>query len=204
MAISDFSTTGTIQKSNGQLVMASCTLQKSNGQLVMASCTLQKSNGQLVNASFLLHYQPGALAENYIMDPEDLEAIVASFRSLHVDEDDEALRQRMEQSIQEYNRKARESDHRFVRECVEAVAAAGLETEQEKLNRMAHVFFAMEDWGTNIDFDAKPHLKPKQLGDYGWPPERLDQVLELPQLSRDSLKPALSKEFSAMLVQEMT
>ncbi|KAH0021489.1 hypothetical protein KCU78_g6094, partial [Aureobasidium melanogenum] len=152
----------------------------------------------------LLHYQPGALAENYIMDPEDLEAIVASFRSLHVDEDDEALRQRMEQSIQEYNRKARESDHRFVRECVEAVAAAGLETEQEKLNRMAHVFFAMEDWGTNIDFDAKPHLKPKQLGDYGWPPERLDQVLELPQLSRDSLKPALSKEFSAMLVQEMT
>ncbi|KAG9739782.1 hypothetical protein KCU73_g9390, partial [Aureobasidium melanogenum] len=184
MAISDFSTTGTIQKSNGQLVMASCTLQKSNGQLVNASCTLQKS----------------ALAENYNMDPEDLEAIVASFRSLHVDEDDEALRQRMEQSIQEYNRKARESNHRFVRECVEAVAAAGLETEQEKLNRMAHVFFAMEDWGTNIDFDAKPHLKPKQLGDYGWPPERLDQVLELPQLSRDSLKPALSKEFSAMLV----
>ncbi|KAG9700859.1 hypothetical protein KCU95_g954, partial [Aureobasidium melanogenum] len=138
------------------------------------------------------------------MDTEDLEAIIASFRSLHVDEDDEALRQRMEQSIQEYNTKARESNLRFVRECVEAVAAAGLETEQEKLNRMAHVFFAMKDWGTNIDFDAKPHLKPEQAGDYGWPPKRLDQVLDLPQLSRDSLKPAFSRDFSAMLVQEMT
>ncbi|KAH0369413.1 hypothetical protein KCU65_g3285, partial [Aureobasidium melanogenum] len=138
------------------------------------------------------------------MDTEDPEAIIAGFRSLHVDEDDEALRQRMEQSMQEYNTKARESNLRFVRECVEAIAAAGLETEQEKVNRMAHVFFAAENWGSNIDFESEPHLKPEQVGDYGWPPERLDQVLELPQLSRDSLKPAFSKEFSTLLVQEMT
>ncbi|KAH0350707.1 hypothetical protein KCU83_g4668, partial [Aureobasidium melanogenum] len=59
MAVSDFSTTGTIQKSNGQLVMASCTLQKSNGQLVMASCTVQKSDGQLVNASCTVQKSDG-------------------------------------------------------------------------------------------------------------------------------------------------
>lgn len=79
------------------------------------------------------------------MDPEDLKAVIARSRSLQVDEDDETLRQRMEQSIQEYNTKARESNLRFVRGCVEAITAAGLETEEEKVNRMAHVFFAAED-----------------------------------------------------------
>lgn len=138
------------------------------------------------------------------MDAGDLQAIIARLRGIRVNETDEALKQQMEQSIQEYDRKARENNNLFVRECVEAVAAAGLDTEQEKLDRMAHVLFGMEDWGANIDFEANPHLKPKQFGDYGWPPERLDQVLELPQLRRNGLKPAFSKEFSAMLVDEMT
>lgn len=139
------------------------------------------------------------------MDDKDLEAIVTRFRGIHVDEDDEAVRQQMEHSIQKYNDTARENNIRFVRECVEAVAAAVLETERERLDRMAHVFFAMANWETNTDYDVYPHLKPKQLGDHGWPPERLDRVLELPQIRRDSLKgPALSKEFSATLVDEMT
>lgn len=141
------------------------------------------------------------------MDAQELEAIIANFRGMHVNEDDEALRQRIEHSIQAYNNKARDNNIRFVRDCVEAVAAAGLDTEQEKLNRIAQVFFAEEDWGQNIDFETRTHdpqEKPKQLGDYGWPPERLEQVLDLPQLRRDSLKPAFSNEFSATLVDEMT
>lgn len=137
------------------------------------------------------------------MDAEELEAIIARFRDICVNEDDEVLRQQMEHSIQAYNNKALKNNIRFVRDCVEAIAAAGLETEQEKLNRLAHVFFAKEDWGQSFDFEASPHLKPEQLGAHGWPPERLDQILDLPQLRRDSLKPAFSEKFSATLVDGM-
>lgn len=46
-----------------------------------------------------LRYRPDALAENNNMNSADLEVIIARFYSLYIDEDDEALRQRMEQSI---------------------------------------------------------------------------------------------------------
>jgi predicted transcriptional regulator len=97
------------------------------------------------------------------MDAEDLAAIIARFRGIRVNENDNAIAQQMEHSIQGYNKKARENNIRFVRECVEAVATADLETEQQKVNRMARVLFGMENWGTNINLEAKPHLSQSDL-----------------------------------------
>lgn len=135
------------------------------------------------------------------MDTEDLEAIIAGLRDVRVD--DETLKMSMRRSVQEYNQKAQESNLRLLRECVDAVAAADLETEQEKLNRIAHLLFAMETWGQDENFSTDPQDTPKRVGDYGWPPERLDQVLGLPQLHKDCTNPPFTEEFSTMLVEEM-
>ncbi|KAK6004992.1 hypothetical protein QM012_007771 [Aureobasidium pullulans] len=138
------------------------------------------------------------------MATEDLETTIPNIHDTSLDADDSTLQQRMHLAIHAYNQKSKESNIRLLRDCVDAISALNLPTEDQKVNRIAHVLFATEDWGQNEDFSTRPQSGPKQIGDYGWPPERLEQVLELPQVQRNCFKPAFSKEFSAILVEEMT
>lgn len=137
------------------------------------------------------------------MAQEDLKTITAKIHDISINSDDSTLKHFMQQAISTYNQKSKQSNILLLRDCVSAISALTLPTETEKLNRIAHILFATEDWGQNEDFSNRPQEAPKQIGDYGWPPEDLDQVLELPLLSRDCFNPPYSAEFSAMLVEEM-
>ncbi|KAG9700864.1 hypothetical protein KCU95_g953, partial [Aureobasidium melanogenum] len=133
---------------------------------------------------------------------EDLERTVAGTHNIAIDSDALTLKQEMHLAVQSYNQKSKESNLRLLRDCVNAISTLNL-TEQEKLNRIAQILFRSEDWGQNEDFSNQPESSPKQVGDYGWPPEWLEQVLGLPQLQRNCYRPPYSEQFSTMLVEEM-
>ncbi|KEQ60407.1 uncharacterized protein M437DRAFT_86868 [Aureobasidium melanogenum CBS 110374] len=133
---------------------------------------------------------------------EDLERTVAGTHNVAIDSDALTLKQEMHLAVQSYNQKSKESNLRLLRDCVNAISTLNL-TEQEKLNRIAQILFRSEDWGQNEDFSNQPESAPKQVGDYGWPPERLEQVLGLPQLQRNCYRLPYSEKFSTMLVEEM-
>lgn len=133
---------------------------------------------------------------------EDLETTLAGVHNMTIDSDFRTLRQQMHLAIQSYNQKSKQSNLRLIGDCANAISTLNL-TEQEKLNRIAHILFRSEDWGQHEDFSNQPEGAPKQMGDYGWPPERLEQVLELSQLQRDCYSPPYSGKFSTMLVEEM-
>ncbi|KAG9565761.1 hypothetical protein KCU71_g1646, partial [Aureobasidium melanogenum] len=137
------------------------------------------------------------------MAEEDLEIITTSLRTTSINSDSSTLEQQMHHAIVAYNQKSKASNLCLVRNCVNAISSLNLSTEQEKLNRLAHILFMEKDWGQNEDFSKQPENAPQQVGDYGWPPERLEQVLDLPQLQRDCYNPPYSEKFSTMLVEEM-
>lgn len=137
------------------------------------------------------------------MAVQDLETIIANMRNTSIDPADLDLNQRMHFAIQAYNQESKDSNLRLLHDCIKAINTLNLPREEEKLNRIARILFATEDWGQDVDFSNRLESAPERVGDYGWPPEWLGQVLELPQVQIDCFKPRYSKEFSAMFVEEM-
>ncbi|KAG9515386.1 hypothetical protein KCU93_g9503, partial [Aureobasidium melanogenum] len=68
----------------------------------------------------------------------------------------------MHHTIVAYNQKSKASNLCLVRNCVNAISSLNLPTEQEKLNRLAHILFMEKDWGRNEDFSKQPKNAPKQ------------------------------------------
>ncbi|KAH0369528.1 hypothetical protein KCU65_g3284, partial [Aureobasidium melanogenum] len=133
---------------------------------------------------------------------EELETTLAGMHNIAIAPSFLTLKQQMHHAIQSYNQRSKQSNLRLLGDCVNAISSLNL-TEQEKLNRLAHILFRAEDWGQNEDFSDSPESAPKQMGDYGWPPARLEQVLELPQLQKDCYRPLYTERFSTMLGEEM-
>lgn len=132
---------------------------------------------------------------------EDLENTVAGIHNIAIDSDVSNFEQQMRHAIHSYNSKSKANNLRLLRTCVNAIFSLDLSTEQ-KLNRIARVFFGEKDWGQNMEF-SKAGRKPQRVGDYGWPSDSLEEVVELPQLQEKCYRPPYSEGFSTMLVEEM-
>ncbi|KAG9850218.1 hypothetical protein KCU98_g4492, partial [Aureobasidium melanogenum] len=87
------------------------------------------------------------------MTEEDLETMTINLRTVSLDSDDSTLKQRMHLAIQSYNQKSKQSNLRLLSDCVSAISSLNLPTEQEKLNRIAHILCVRGVF--SLDYDRR-------------------------------------------------